>query len=55
MKQAGREELLAFLRDIDARLDGEGLESKLDFFVLGGAAAVAAYGAPRGSTSGMSR
>ncbi len=50
MKQAGREELLAFLRDIDARLDGEGLKSGIDFYVLGGAAAVAAYGAPRGTT-----
>ena len=50
MKQAGEEELFAFLRDIDDRLDGEGLNSKVALRILGGAAAVIAYGSPRGTT-----
>ncbi len=49
MKRAGEEELLAFLKDIDARFDEEGLTSKTALYVFGGAAAVIAYGSRRGT------
>ncbi|MEK7859141.1 MAG: DUF6036 family nucleotidyltransferase [Elusimicrobiota bacterium] len=49
MKQAGEEQMFGFLRDIDSRFDGENLKSKIALFVLGGAAAVIAYGSPRGT------
>lgn len=50
MKHAGEEELFEFLRDIDARLAGENLKSKVTLYVFGGAAAVIAYGSKRGTT-----
>jgi len=50
MTQAGEEELFEFLKEIDARFDGEKLSSKIPLYVLGGAAAVIAYGAKRGTT-----
>ena len=49
MKGTGERELLEFLKDIDARLDGEGLEGRVDLYVFGGAAAVVAYGSKRGT------
>ncbi|MCX5786924.1 MAG: DUF6036 family nucleotidyltransferase [Elusimicrobia bacterium] len=49
MKQAGEEELLAFLKDVDLRFDGEDLKSRIPLYVLGGAAAVIAYGSRRGT------
>ena len=49
MKQAGEEELFEFLKDIDARFEGEALKSRVTLFVLGGAAAVIAYGSRRGT------
>lgn len=49
MISAGEKELLAFLRDIDDKLGGENLKTKVDLYVLGGAAAVIAYGSPRGT------
>ena len=49
MKQVGEEQMFGFLRDIDSRFDGENLKSKIALFVLGGAAAVIAYGSPRGT------
>lgn len=49
MKEAGERELFEFLRDIDARLDGEDLETKVILYVFGGAAAVIAYGSKRGT------
>lgn len=47
MKETGEAELL--LREIDRRLNAEGLKKKVDLFVLGGTAAVIAYGSPRGT------
>lgn len=49
MKQTGEAELLALLQDIDHKLDAESLDGQVDLFVLGGAAAVIAYGSPRGT------
>ena len=49
MRRAGEEELLEFLRDIDARLAGEKLRGKITLYVFGGAAAVIAYGSTRGT------
>ena len=49
MKETGKQELFEFLRDIDARLDGEKLEGKVTLYVFGGAAAVIAYGSKRGT------
>jgi hypothetical protein len=49
MKQAGEQELLDLLRDIDARLDGEKLKGRITLYVFGGAAAVIAYGSKRGT------
>ena len=49
MKEAGERELFEFLKDIDARLDGENLPGKIDLYVFGGAAAVIAYGSKRGT------
>lgn len=49
MKPAGEEELFEFLRDIDSRFDGENLKHKITLYVLGGAAAVIAYGSRRGT------
>jgi hypothetical protein len=42
MKEAGEQELFEFLKDIDARLDGENLQRKVTLYVFGGAAAVIA-------------
>jgi hypothetical protein len=49
MKEAGEQELFEFLKDIDARLDGENLQGKITLYVFGGAAAVIAYGSKRGT------
>lgn len=49
MKPSGEAELLALLNDIDRKLDAEGLPGPVNLFVLGGAAAVIAYGSPRGT------
>ena len=49
MKEAGEQELFEFLKDIDARLDGENLRGKITLYVFGGAAAVIAYGSKRGT------
>lgn len=40
-------ELLELLRELDAKLGAEGLKTKVDLFILGGAAAVLAYSSPR--------
>jgi hypothetical protein len=50
MKQASEEDLFEFLKDIDSRFDGENLKAKIALYVLGGAAAVIAYGSKRGTT-----
>ncbi len=50
MKQVGEEELFEFLRDIDSRFDGENPKAKIPLYVLGGAAAVVAYGSKRATT-----
>ncbi len=50
MKQAGEEELFEFLKEIDASFAGENLPAKIALYVLGGAAAVIAYGMKRGTT-----
>lgn len=49
MKDGGEAELLELLREIDRRLGAESLKKKVELFVLGGAAAVIAYGSPRGT------
>ncbi len=43
----GLKELEEFLKELDRRLDKDGLDGKIPFYVFGGAAVVAAYGAPR--------
>lgn len=47
MREGGGGELLELLREIDRRLDEEGLKERVGLFLLGGAAAVIAYGSPR--------
>jgi hypothetical protein len=49
MINTGEAELLELLREIDNRLAAEKMAKKVDLFVLGGAAAVIAYGSPRGT------
>jgi hypothetical protein len=49
MKAPGEAELLDLLLEVDRRLDAEGPRKRVDLFVLGGAAAVIAYGSPRGT------
>ena len=49
MNEAGEEELLEFLRDIDSRLADEKLGEKITLYIFGGAAAVIAYGSKRGT------
>lgn len=43
----GLKELEGFLKELDRRLDKDGLDGKIPFYVFGGAAVVVAYGAPR--------
>ncbi len=49
MKQATEEELFEFLKEIDARFAKDAPPSKITLYVLGGAAAVIAYGSKRGT------
>lgn len=49
MTPGAQEELLDFLRDIDALLKKDSFDGKVTLYVFGGAAAVIAYGSKRGT------